>query len=110
MDDERCDHRRAIGTRWTCNPDTLGGQAGNAEARLDGSSLSAISALPGRARALVRSKGGRPAHYSATTVAVPDLTSRRMRNGSSVSPRDRRAPENADGDRDVYCLNWRSSR
>ena len=37
---------------------------------------------PGTSGSIIRhsrsSKGGRPAHYSATTIAVPDLTSRRI--------------------------------
>jgi len=86
-------------TRWV-------DKAGNAEARVDGLSLSAISALAGRARALVGSTGGRPAHYSATTVAVPNLTSRRIAERVEQFRREiGELLENAGGDRDqVYCL------
>jgi len=60
------------------SPTTWADKAGNAEARLDGQSVPTVSALAGRARALTGSKGGHPAHYSATTVAVSGLTSRRV--------------------------------
>ncbi len=81
-------------------------KAGNAEARIDGLSLRAISALAGRARALVGSNGGRPAHYSATTVAVPSLTIRRIAERVERFRREMgEMLESADGDRDqVYCL------
>jgi transcriptional regulator with XRE-family HTH domain len=86
-------------TRWV-------DKAGNAEARIDGLSVGAINALAGRARALVGSKGERPAHYSATTVAVPDLTSRRIAERVERFRREiAELLESADGDRDqVYCL------
>ena len=46
-------------------------RAGNAEARIDGLSLGAISAL-------MASGGRQPAHYSATTVAMTTAVSRRV--------------------------------
>ena len=81
-------------------------RAGNAEARIDGLSLGAISALAGRARALTGSKGGQPAHYSATTVAVTTPTSRRIADRVERFRRElAELLERADGDRDqVYCL------
>ena len=60
------------------SPATWVDTAGNAEARIDGRSVHAVSALAARAAAIAGSNGGRPAHYSATTVAVPGLTSRRI--------------------------------
>ena len=86
-------------TRWV-------DKAGNVEARIDGLSVSAMSALAGRARALVGSGGGRPAHYSATTVAVQGLTSRRVAERVERFRREiAELLENANGDRDqVYCL------
>ena len=57
------------------SPATWVDRAGNTEARIDGQSVHAISALAGRAKALVGATGARPAHYSGTTVAVPGLTS-----------------------------------
>ena len=86
-------------TRWV-------DKAGNAEARIDDLSLRAISALAGRARALVRSTSGRPAHYSATMLAVPSLTSRRIAERVDRFRREiGELLENADGERDqVYCL------
>jgi len=60
------------------SPTTWMDKAGNAEARIDGESVDAVSAFAGRARAIAGSNGGRPAHYSATTVAVAILTSRRI--------------------------------
>jgi transcriptional regulator with XRE-family HTH domain len=41
-------------------------------------SVGAVSALAGRSRALTGSNSTRVAHYSATTIAVPDLTSQRI--------------------------------
>ena len=60
------------------SPATWVDKAGNSEARIDGQSVHAVSALAGRTRALAGSKGGRPAHFSATTVAVSGLTSKRI--------------------------------
>jgi plasmid maintenance system antidote protein VapI len=81
-------------------------RAGNAEARIDGLSLGAISVLAGRARALVGSGGKQPAHYSATTVAVSTASGRRI---ADLVERFRREIgellEAETGDRDqVYCL------
>jgi len=53
-------------------------KAGNAEARIDVRSVGVVSALAGRSRALTGSNSTRAAHYSATTIAVPDLTSQRI--------------------------------
>ena len=53
-------------------------KAGNAEARIDVRSAAVVSALAGRARALTGSNSTRAAHCSATTIAVPDLTSQRI--------------------------------
>jgi transcriptional regulator with XRE-family HTH domain len=81
-------------------------KAGNAEARIDGGSVRAASALAGRARALVESKGGGPAHYSATTVAVPGLTSRRIAERVEQFRREiGQMLDSVDAERDhVYCL------
>jgi len=81
-------------------------KAGNAEARIDGQSVHAVSALAGRARGLVGPKGGRPAHYSATTVAVSDLTMRRIAERIEQFRREvGQVLERAEGERDqVYRL------
>lgn len=60
------------------SPTTWVDKAGNAEAWIDGQFVHTVSALVGRARALAGSKRGRPAHFSATTIAVSGLTSRRI--------------------------------
>jgi hypothetical protein len=86
-------------TRWV-------DAAGNAEGRIDGLSLGATGALAGRARALVRSSGKHPAHYSATTIAISATTAKRI-----AERVDRFRWEMGDlletsiGERDqVYCL------
>lgn len=80
--------------------------AGNAEARIDVLSVRAISALAGRARSLVGVKGGPPAHYSATTIAVRTTTSRRIVERVEQFRREiAELLEREGGDRDqVYCL------
>jgi transcriptional regulator with XRE-family HTH domain len=80
--------------------------AGNAEARLDTLSLSAISALANRARTLLGASGSQPAHYSTTTVAVPAAASRRIAERVEQFRRDvAELLERDSSERDqVYCL------
>lgn len=80
--------------------------AGDTEARLDGLPARAIGALAGRAQKLTGSHGERPAHYSATTVAVTTRTSRRITERVERFRREvAELLEADDGDRDqVYCL------
>jgi uncharacterized protein (TIGR02147 family) len=83
--------------------------AGDSEARLDGlpaRAIGALAALAGRAQKLTGSNGERPAHYSATTVAVTTRTSRRITERVERFRREvAELLEADDGDRDqVYCL------
>jgi len=80
--------------------------AGDAEARLDSLPLRAIGALAGRAQKLAGAGGGRPSHYSATTVAVTTTTSRRITERVERFRREVADLLDADdGDRDqLYCL------
>ena len=79
--------------------------AGNAEARVDSLSVSAISALASRARALLGSSD-HAAHYSTTTVAVSTATSRRIAGRVEQFRREiAEMLEGESGERDqVYCL------
>jgi transcriptional regulator with XRE-family HTH domain len=78
--------------------------AGNAEARLETLSISAISALASRARTLLG--GSQPAHYSTTTVAVPAAASRRIAERVEQFRREMaELLERDSSERDqVYCL------
>jgi uncharacterized protein (TIGR02147 family) len=83
-------------------------RAGNAEARLGGLSagaVGAIGALAARTRALATATGW-PAHFSTTTMAVPNLTSRRIADRVEHFRREMaELLEQADGECDqVYCL------
>jgi len=80
--------------------------AGDAEARLDSLPLRAIGALAGRAQTPAAATGGRPSHYSATTVAVTTTTSRRITERVERFRREVADLLDADdGNRDqLYCL------
>jgi hypothetical protein len=69
-------------------------------------SLGAIGALAARSRALVRANGARPAHYSATTVAVTAEVTRRIADRIERFRHEiGELLESNEGDRDqVYCL------
>jgi transcriptional regulator with XRE-family HTH domain len=88
------------------SPTTWVDRAGDAEARLDGLSIGVIGALAARGRALMGANGGRPTHYSATTIAVTAEATRRIAERIERFRHEiTELLETSDGDRDrVYCL------
>jgi plasmid maintenance system antidote protein VapI len=88
------------------SPTTWVDAAGDAEARLVSLPARAIGALAGRADKLAGSNSERPAHYSATTIAVTTSTCRRITERVEQFRREVADLLDADkGDRDqVYCL------
>ena len=87
------------------SPTTWVDAAGNSEARIDTLSVSAVTALASRARALL-GNSRQPAHYSTTTVAVSTTASRRIAERVEQFRREMVELLEHDGsNRDqVYCL------